>query len=144
MRVKFLADANFSRRIIKGRRRREPLVDFQTTEEANLLGKPDFEVLEIAASQGRVLVTHDRKTMPGAFGAFATERQSSGILIVPQSLPVVVAIEELLLVWTASDAEDWINMISPIPLQGLEDTSPRLSLGVVPRSLARACLRRAG
>jgi predicted nuclease of predicted toxin-antitoxin system len=80
MRVKFLADANFSRGIIKGLRRREPLVDFQTAEEANLSGKPDFEVLEIAASQGRVLVTHDRKTMPGAFGAFATERQSSGIL----------------------------------------------------------------
>jgi hypothetical protein len=72
--------------------------------------------LEIAASQGRVLVTHDRKTMPGAFGAFATQRQSSGVLIVPQSLPVVVAIEELLLVWAASDAEDWINMISPVPL----------------------------
>jgi hypothetical protein len=40
----------------------------------------------------------------------------SGVLIVPQSLPVVVAIEELLLVWAASDAEDWINMILPIPL----------------------------
>lgn len=116
MRVKFLADANFSRRIIKGLRRREPLVDFQTAEEASLSGKPDYEVLEIAASQDRVLVTHDRKTMPDAFGAFVTRRQSSGVLIVPQSLPVVVAIEELLMVWTASDAEEWTNMISPIPL----------------------------
>jgi Domain of unknown function (DUF5615) len=116
MRVKFLADANFSRRIIKGLRRREPLVDFQTAEEASLSGKPDYEVLAIATSQNRVLVTHDRKTMPDAFGAFATQRQSSGVLIVPQSLPVVVAIEELLLVWGASEAEDWINMISPVPL----------------------------
>jgi hypothetical protein len=116
MRVKFLADANFSRRIIKGVRRREPLVDFQSAEEADLPGKVDIEVLEIAASLQRVLVTHDRKTMPAAFGAFATQRQSSGVLIVPQSLPVVVTIEELLLVWAASDAEDWINMISPIPL----------------------------
>lgn len=116
MRVKFLADANFSRRIIKGVQRREPLLDFQTAEEAGLPGKPDLEVLGIAASQGRVLVTHDRKTMPNAFGAYATQRQSSGVLIVPQSLPVVVAIEELLLVWAASDAEDWVNMISPIPL----------------------------
>jgi hypothetical protein len=96
--------------------RREPLVDFQSAEEAGRPGKPDIEVLEIAASVQRILVTHDRKTMPTAFGAFATQRQSPGVLIVPQSLPVVVAIEELLLVWTASDAEDWINMISPIPL----------------------------
>jgi Domain of unknown function (DUF5615) len=118
MRVKFLADANFSRRIIKGVQRREPLLDFQSAEEAGLRGKRDYEVLEIAASQERVLVlvTHDRKTMPDAFGAFATQRQSSGVLIVPQSLPVVVAIEELLLVWGASEAEDWINMISPVPL----------------------------
>jgi predicted nuclease of predicted toxin-antitoxin system len=68
MRVKFLADANFSRRIIKGLRRREPLVDFQTAEEASLSGKPDYEVLAIAASQNRVLVTHDRKTMPTPSG----------------------------------------------------------------------------
>lgn len=98
MRVKFLADANFSRRIIRGLRRREPLVDFETAEEANLSGRPDYEVLGIAASQGRVLVTHDRKTMPAAFGAFATQQQSSGVLIVPQSLPVITAIEELLLI----------------------------------------------
>lgn len=116
MRVKFLADVNFSRRIVKGLRRREPLVDFQTAEEANLSGKPDYEVLGIAASQGRVLVTHDRKTMPAAFGLLVGQRQSSGVLIVPQSLPVVAAIEELLLVWAVSDAEDWINVISPIPL----------------------------
>lgn len=116
MRVKFLADANFSRRIIRGLRRREPLVDFQTAEEANLSGKPDYDVLRIAASQDRVLVTHDRKTMPDAFGVFAMQQESSGVLIVPQSLPAVMAIEELLLIWTASDAEDWINMISPIPL----------------------------
>jgi len=116
MRVKFLADANFSRRIVKGVQRREPLLDFQTAEEAGLPGRPDSEVLEIAASQRRVLVTYDRKTMPGAFGAFATRRQSSGVLIVQQSLPVVLAIEELLLVWAASEAEDWINRISPIPL----------------------------
>jgi hypothetical protein len=116
MRVKFLADANLDTRIIKGLRRRESLLDFQSAEEADLPGKSDFEVLEIAASVGRVLVTHDRKTMPAAFGGFAVRNQSSGVLIVPQSLPLGVAIEELLLVWAASDAEDWINVISPIPL----------------------------
>jgi Domain of unknown function (DUF5615) len=116
MKVRFLADADFNSRVIKGLRRREPLVDFQSAEEAGLAGKSDIEVLEIASSLQRVLVTHDRKTMPAAFGAFAAKRQSAGVLIVPQSLPVVVAIEELLLVWAASDAADWINMISPIPL----------------------------
>ena len=116
MKAKFLADANFSRRIIRGLRRREPLIDFQFAEDANLAGKSDLEVLGIASDLERVLVTHDRKTMPAAFGLLVGQRQSSGVLIVPQSLPVVAAIEELLLVWAASDAEDWINVISPIPL----------------------------
>ena len=116
MKVKFLADADFSRLVIRGLRRREPMVDFQSAEEADLAGKPDIEVLEIAAKSQRVLVTHDRKTMPDAFGDLVARRQSSGVLIIPQSLPVAVAIEELLLVWSASDAEDWINRISPIPL----------------------------
>ena len=59
MKVKFLADADLSQLIIRGLRRREPLVDFQFAEEAELPGKSDLEVLKIAASQGRVLVTHD-------------------------------------------------------------------------------------
>jgi hypothetical protein len=116
MKAKFLADANFSRRIVRGLRRRERLVDFQFAEDANLAGKSDLEVLVIASDLERVLVAHDRKTMPAAFGLLVAQRQSFGVLIVPQSLPVVTAIEELLLVWAASDAEDWINVISPIPL----------------------------
>ncbi len=99
MKAKFLADANFNNRIIKGLRRRESLVDFQTAEEAGLAGKSDLEVLEIAADAQHVLVTHDRKSMPAAFGAFVAQKQSSGVLIVPQNLALLVAIGELLLVW---------------------------------------------
>jgi len=116
MSVKFLADVNLNTRIVKGLRRREPLVDFQTAEGAALTAKNDLQVLEIAADSGRILVTHDRKTIPQAFGTFVSHRQSAGVLIVPQSLGLGTAIEELLLIWVASDAEDWLNVISPIPL----------------------------
>jgi Domain of unknown function (DUF5615) len=50
--------------IMKGLIRREPLIDFQTADEAALPGKSDEEVLRIAAGAERILVTHDRKTMP--------------------------------------------------------------------------------
>jgi predicted nuclease of predicted toxin-antitoxin system len=116
MKVKFLADADFSQLVIRGLQRREPSIDFQFAEEAELAGRPDIEVLEIAANSQRILVTHDRRTMPGAFGDFVLRRQSPGVLILPQHLPVAIAIEELLLVWSASDAEDWINRISAVPL----------------------------
>jgi hypothetical protein len=72
-------------------------------------------VLWIAAQDGRVLVTHDRKTMPAEFGAFIVSQTSSGVLILSQNLPVSDAIESLILVWEASTAEEWINQIMSIP-----------------------------
>ncbi len=47
--------------------RQEPKVDFQNAFNAGLEGVKDSEVLAIAARQGRVLVSHDRKTMPSEF-----------------------------------------------------------------------------
>ena len=83
MRVSFLAEVNVDERIVSGVLRAEPSVDFRTAAEAGLHGLPDLRVLEIAAEQGRVLVTHDRKTMPYVFGEFLARRLSPGVVIIP-------------------------------------------------------------
>ena len=41
---------------------------------------------------------------------------SPGVIVVPQSLPIGEAIEELVLIWGASDAGEWENRILRIPL----------------------------
>jgi hypothetical protein len=92
------------------------MVDFQTAHEAGLRGLDDQAVLAIAASQGRVLVSHDRQTMPQHFAEFIQEQESPGLLIVSQRLPVSAAAEELLLIWFASEADEWTNQISSVPL----------------------------
>jgi len=112
MKVRFLADANLNNHIIRGLHRREPSVNFRTANEAGLATKTDLEVLRIAARSGRVLVTHDRKTMPSAFLELTSEEQSASVLIVPQDLELRFAIEDVLLVWVASEAEEWINLIA--------------------------------
>ena len=43
MRVRFQADADINRIIIKAALRREPTIDFQTAESANLVGLHDLE-----------------------------------------------------------------------------------------------------
>lgn len=58
MRVRFQADADLNRHIIAAVKRREPLVDFQTTPEAGLMGLDDPTVLALASSEGRLLVSH--------------------------------------------------------------------------------------
>jgi hypothetical protein len=74
-------------------------------------------VLALAAEWNRILVSHDFQTMPRHFGDFLQARGSSpGVLLVPQYLPIGQAIEELVLIWGASDAVEWENHILRIPL----------------------------
>ena len=116
MRVRFQADADFNHIIIRAALRREPSIDFQTAEAAKLVGLEDERVLDIAAVAGRVLLTHDRKTMPGHFADFITKETSPGVIVVPQKLAIRRAVDDLVLIWAASQAEEWIGRIQSLPL----------------------------
>jgi hypothetical protein len=113
--IRFQADADLRQAIVAGVIRRQPNVNFQSADEAGLEGIQDPEVLAIAAQDRRVLVTHDRKTMPAEFGRFIMSQTSSGVLIISQSLPIGEAIDALILVWFASTAEEWIDRIVTFP-----------------------------
>jgi hypothetical protein len=115
--IRFLADADLNEGIVAGCLRREPEMDFLSANEAELEGVPDPEVLALAAAADRILVSHDFHTMLRHFGNFLQAGNSSlGVLLVPQRLPVGEAIEELVLIWAASDADEWRNRILRIPL----------------------------
>ena len=84
---------------------------------ANLARVPDPKVLALAAELDRILVSHDFRTMPQHFGDFLQARgSSSGVIVVPQDLSIGAAIEELVLIWGATDGEEWANRIVRIPL----------------------------
>jgi len=116
MKVRFQADADLNQIIVKATLRREPIIDFQTAQAAKLFGLEDEDVLAIAAEEGRLLVTHDRKTIPHYFAEFIKYQVNPGVLIVPQKLPVARVVEELILIWTVTEAEEWINKIRSLPL----------------------------
>ena len=101
---------------MKGVIRREPGIDFRTADGGELRGLSDPEVLALAASEGRILVSHDRKTMPRAFAEFVTALTSPGVFVISQKVDLLAAIEALLLVWAASEAEEWTNRICTLPL----------------------------
>lgn len=116
MNVRYQTDADLNQAIVTGVLRRESKINFQTAAAAGLKGVKDPEVLAIAAQQGRILMSHDRKTMPSEFAMFITSHQSSGVIIVSRKLPTEAVIEELLLIWAASNAEEWINRIAKLLL----------------------------
>jgi hypothetical protein len=115
VKVRFQADADLNEDIVTGVLRRESQVDFQTATAAGLRLLSDLDVLTLAARQGRVLVSHDRRTMPRAFAGFVTSNVSSGLLIVSQRTDLLTAIDHLLLVWQASDSAEWTNQLFAIP-----------------------------
>ena len=116
MRPRFQADADFNQKIVAGVRRRESAIDFRSARDGGVIARPDPEVLAQAASDDRVLVSHDRQTMPGHFRRLIETRASPGLVIVSQEIDIGQAIEELLLVWAASEAEEWENTVIFIPL----------------------------
>jgi hypothetical protein len=114
--VRFQADADLKHAIVRAILRRESTVDFQSASVGGLGGLNDLEVLAVAARDGRVLVSHDKQTMPDYFSEFVEKSTSSGVVIASQSLPIGLVVEELLLIWSASDSEEWINRIVHLPL----------------------------
>ena len=116
MRVRFLADANLDQDIVAGILRRGPEVDFELPQGIIPEGMKDPEVLAVAASLGRILVTHDVRTMPRHFGEFIIGRECPGLIVIPRSMPMGQAIEEILLIWHVSEAEEWTNLFRRLPL----------------------------
>ncbi len=115
MKVRFQGDYDFNGIIIRALLRIQPAIDFQSGHDAGLEGVPDTQVLAMAASEGRVLVSHDRRSMPNHFADFIATQTSPGLIMVSQDFPIHEAVEELLLIWEASEADEYVNRIISIP-----------------------------
>jgi hypothetical protein len=99
-----------------GLRRAEPEIDIRTAVDAGLVGLKDPDVLQISANSGRILVSQDRRTMPRHFARHVTAVQSPGVVLLREAIPIATAIEELVLIGSASEAEEWINRLLWLPL----------------------------
>ena len=118
MKIRFQADADLNRNIVKGVRLREPAIDFQTAEAAGLAGALDPEVIEQASREDRILVSHDKRTMTVHFAQFlATGSDSPGLFLVTQQTSLADAINDLVLIWHASEPEEWRNRFVYVPLR---------------------------
>jgi hypothetical protein len=111
--VRFLADENLRDGIIQGLRSREPAIDILDVKTSGLRGIEDPAFLQIAAEQDRILITYDRKTMKRHIDERrATGKAIPGVFILPDRASAIGdIIDWLLLVWTASEAEEWREQV---------------------------------
>jgi hypothetical protein len=117
--VRFLADEDLDTDIIRGLHSREPAIDILDVKTAGLRGAADPEILELAACEDRVLITHDRNTMTRYFrDRLDAGMPAPGMFILPQQSAAIGAIiESLLLVWTASQSDEWRNQMVYLPFR---------------------------
>jgi hypothetical protein len=54
--------------------------------------------------------------MPDHFERFIAARVSPGVVVIAKQISIGMAVDELLLVWAATDAEEWHNRLVWIPL----------------------------
>ncbi len=116
MKVRYQADADLNEDIVNGVRRRMPEIDFKTASEAFLEGLDDTGVLSTASAEDRILITHDRKTMPRHFADFVSDNICPGVFVVSQHAAVSRVIDDLILIWHITDAKEYINSIRTLPL----------------------------
>jgi len=88
-----------------------PQIDFQTAHDAGIQGQSGFQVLHLAASNKRIVVTQDHRTMPKQFKDFMQLRNSLGVWIISQESEIKKAIQELILIWKAFDSWNHVEKI---------------------------------
>jgi hypothetical protein len=116
-RPRFLADHDLNDNIVDGLLRRLPQVEFIRVRDVGLASSPDPLVLDFAAVNGYLVVSHDVNTMTGhAYARIAAGTLMTGLLMVRQMDPVGHAIESLALIWTTSEAEEWLGQVVYLPL----------------------------
>jgi hypothetical protein len=115
--VRYLFDEDFNGRIVRGVRRRADNIDTVTVPEAGLRDADDLAVLEWAAAAGRVVVSHDHRTMRGyADERLIAEQAMAGLVLVRQDYPLGRAIDDLVLIGETTTAEELHGKILFLPI----------------------------
>jgi len=115
--IRLLTDEDFNHKILRGLIRRVPHLDFVLVHDVSLTSQPDRVLLNWAASKHRIIMTHDDKTMvPYAKQLVRQGEPMAGVILVPQSLGIGHAIDDLQLIVECYSESDMLDRIERLPL----------------------------
>src|SRR5690606_1010707 len=108
--MRFATDENFSGDMLKGLQERMPDLDIIRVQDTIMYGRPDNKLLEWLAGEGRILITHDKRTIRNHIKTLYDKGIATmGAIIVLDSTPIGKAIEDLELCIVAGNPEDFEN-----------------------------------
>lgn len=118
MKIRFLLDENLSQRILTSLKQRDAAIDVLQvgSDTAPPKGTLDPEILLYCEAEHRMLVTDNRRSMPGhETDHFAAGHHHWGILTTSRNISIGELIFQLQLFWGASEAEEWIDRTVYLP-----------------------------
>lgn len=114
--IRLLADENFNGDILRGLRRRVPAIDAPRIQDVGMRGTDDETVLEWAAAEGRLVLTHDVSTLIDfAWKRVAAGLHHAGEAAASQQAPVGAVVADLVLLAECSADGEWADRILFIP-----------------------------
>jgi len=114
----FAADENLNHNIVRGLLRRKSDLDIIRIQDVGLSGKGDAMVLEWAAQENRILLTHDVTTIT----KYAYERINDGLPMpgvfeIEMNSPLGDIIDDIILLADYSYKNEWKGQIVYLPLK---------------------------
>jgi Domain of unknown function (DUF5615) len=115
--LRLVSDENLNGDIVRGLLRRHPELELVRVQDVGLMQTPDPDILEWAASQGRVLLSHDESTVPpAAYQRVGESKGMPGVFILPDRMPIGQAIEEILFLSLDVEPDEWKDQVLFLPL----------------------------
>ena len=115
--IRLAADENLNNDIIRGVLRRQPELDIVRIQDVGLSSADDPVVLEWAAQEQRVLLTHDVSTITKyAYERVRAGKPMPGVFEIGRTVPIGRAIEDVLLLAECSLDGEWEGQVRYLPL----------------------------
>ena len=115
--LRFATDENFKSAILRGILRRKPNLDIVRVQDVGLSEEDDDVILEWAAKENRILLTHDVSTITDfAYQRVRAGKSMPGVFEVGRSVSIRTAIEDILLIAETSLEGAWEGQVRYLPL----------------------------
>ena len=115
---RLLADENLNNNIFRALLHHKPDLDIVRVQDVNLSGADDPTILEWAAQQGRVLLTHDASTLTyHAYERIRAGKPTPGIFVISQRLPISVILRDIMLIVECNLIDEWERRVTCLPLK---------------------------
>ena len=116
--IRLAADENLNNAIIRGVLRRQPDLDIVRVQDVGLSSADDPIVLEWAAREERVLLTHYVSTITKyAYVRVRAGKPMPGVFEIGRTVPIGRAIEDVLLLAECSLDGEWEGQVRYLPLR---------------------------